>query len=103
MLIRTRRLCGFGHKWIYKGIHYLGLTFPEHSKAIIYADSVKICFTIKDKMEKFTFKNRILHFPSHPQMLTLTKDIASKKKNNQRRKNKAKQPREESVKMINTL
>jgi hypothetical protein len=36
-------------------------------------------------------------------MLTLTKDIASKNKNNRRRKNKAKQPREESVKMINTL
>jgi hypothetical protein len=37
-------------------------------------------------------------------MLYLLEDtIVSKKRNNQRRKNRARQPREESVKMINTL
>ena len=34
--------------------------FLSTAKAIIYADSAKICFTIKDKKEKFSFKNRIL-------------------------------------------
>jgi hypothetical protein len=70
---------------------------------IIYADSAKICFTIKDRKEKFTFKNHIHHSPGHPQTSYLPKETTmSKKRNNQRRKNKARQPREESVKMINT-
>jgi hypothetical protein len=43
----------------------LGRSFLSTAKAIIYADSAKICFTIKDRKEKFTFKNRILHSPSH--------------------------------------
>jgi hypothetical protein len=33
----------------------LGLPFLSTAKAIIYADSAKICFTIKDKKEKFSF------------------------------------------------
>ena len=37
----------------------LGQPFLSIAKAIIYADSAKICFTIKDKKE-FSFKNRIL-------------------------------------------
>jgi hypothetical protein len=37
----------------------LGRPFLSTAKAIIYADSPKICFTIKDKKEKFSFKNRI--------------------------------------------
>ena len=37
----------------------LGQPFLSTAKAI-YADSVKICFTIKDKNEKFSFKNHIL-------------------------------------------
>ena len=82
----------------------LGRPFLSTTKAIIYVDSAKICFTIKDKKEKFSFKNRILQSPGHPQMLYLPKDtIVSKKRNNRRRKNRARQPREESVKALNTL
>jgi hypothetical protein len=83
----------------------LGQPFLSTAKAIIYADSAKICFTIKDRKEKFTFKNHIHHSPSHPQMAYLPKEtIVSRKCNNQRRrKNKAWYPQEESVNMINTL
>jgi hypothetical protein len=42
----------------------LGPPFLNAAKAIIYIDSAKICFTIKDRKEKFTFKNCILHSPS---------------------------------------
>jgi hypothetical protein len=35
-------------------------------KAIIYVEHVKIVFTIKDKKEKFSFKNRMLHSPAQP-------------------------------------
>ena len=38
----------------------LGRPFLSTAKAIIYADSAKICFTIKDRKEKFSFKNCIL-------------------------------------------
>ena len=38
----------------------LGWPFLSTTKTIIYIDSAKICFTIKDKKEKFSFKNRIL-------------------------------------------
>jgi hypothetical protein len=37
------------------------------TKAIIYAKHTKIVFTIKDKKEKFSFKNRMLHSPAQPQ------------------------------------
>ena len=43
-----------------------GRPFLSTAKAIIYADSVKICFTIKDRKKKLTFKNCIQHSPSHP-------------------------------------
>ena len=68
--------------------------FLSTTKAIIYADSVKICFTIKDKKEKFSFKNHILQSPGHPQTSYLPEETtATKKKNNRRRrKNKARQP-----------
>ena len=82
----------------------LGRPFLSTAIAIIYVDSAKICFTIKDRKEKFTFKNRIHHSPSHPQMAYLTEETTvTKKRNNQRRKSKARQPREELVNMINTL
>ena len=45
----------------------LGRPFLSTTKAIIYEDSAKICFIIKDKKEKFSFKNRILQSPGHPQ------------------------------------
>jgi hypothetical protein len=61
----------------------LGRPFLSTAKAIIYSDSAKICFTIKDRMEKFTFKNCILHSPSDPQMsYLLEKTTTNKKRNN---------------------
>ena len=61
----------------------LGRPFLSTAKAIIYMDSAKICFTIKDRKEKFTFKNRILQSPVHPQTSYLLEEtIMSKKKNN---------------------
>jgi hypothetical protein len=62
----------------------LGQPFLCTTKAIIYTEHAKIVFTIKDKKEKFSFKNRMLHSPAQPQApykqeeLVLTK----KKKNN---------------------
>ena len=83
----------------------LGRPFLSTAKAIIYADSAKICFTINDRKKKFSFKNRILQSPRHAPTPYLPKEtIVTKKKNNmRRRKNKARQPREELVNMINTL
>jgi hypothetical protein len=68
-------------------------------------DSAKICFTIKDKKEKFSFKNCILPSPSHPQKAYLPEEMTTtKKKNNRRmRKNKVRQSPKESVNMINTI
>ena len=82
----------------------LGRPFLSTAKAIIYTDSAKIFFTIKDRKEKFSFKNRILQSPRHPQMSYLPKETTvTKKKNRRRRKNKVRQSQEESVNMINTL
>ena len=83
----------------------LGQPFLSTAKAIIYTDSAKICFTIKDRKEKFSFKNHILQSLGHPQMLYLPEEtIVTKKKNDKRRrKNRARQPQEETVNMINTL
>ena len=44
----------------------LGRPFLSTAKTIIYADSAKICFTTKDKKEKFSFKNCILQSAGHP-------------------------------------
>jgi hypothetical protein len=83
----------------------LGQPFLSTTKAIIYMDSARICFTIKDKKEKFSFKNRILQSSGHPQMLYPPEEITvTKKKNNKRRKkNKVRQSPKESVNMINAL
>jgi hypothetical protein len=51
----------------------LGWPFLSTAKAIIYAKSAKICFTIKDKKE-FSFKNRILQSPAHLQMAYLPEE-----------------------------
>jgi hypothetical protein len=69
----------------------LGWPFLSTAKAIIYADSAKICFTIKDKKEKFLFKDRMLYSSAHPQKAYLPEELeVTKKKNSQRqRKNKA--------------
>jgi hypothetical protein len=55
------------------------------TRAIIYANTAKICFNIKGKRETFSFKNRVLQFPAHPQHA-----YEPKKKNNRRNKNKSK-------------
>jgi hypothetical protein len=44
----------------------LGQPFLSTTKTIIDADTAKICFTINDKKEKFSFKDRILYSPTHP-------------------------------------
>jgi hypothetical protein len=75
------------------------------TKAIIYADTTKICFTIKDK-EKFSFKDRILYSSTHPQKAHLpeeTTTITKKKKNKRRRKNKTSQSPKETINIINTI
>jgi hypothetical protein len=44
----------------------LGQPFLCTTKAIIYAEHAKIVFSIKDKKEKFSFKERIMHSPALP-------------------------------------
>jgi hypothetical protein len=59
----------------------LGRPLLSTTKAIIYANTAKICFTIKDKKEKFSFKDHILYSPAHPQKAYLPKEtIAVTKK-----------------------
>ena len=71
----------------------LGRPFLSTAKAIIYVDSAKICFTIKDRNKKFSFKNRTLQSPGHPLMPYPSEEtIVTKKKNRRRRKNKVRQP-----------
>ena len=79
--------------------------FLSTTKAIIYVDSAKICFTIKDRKEKFSFKNCILQSPGHPQTPYLPEEttVTKKKNNRRRRKNKARQPKKESINLINTF
>jgi hypothetical protein len=62
----------------------LGWPFLNTARAIIYANSAKICFNIKGKRESFSFKNRVLQFPAHPQ------HTYEPKKKNRRNKNKNK-------------
>jgi hypothetical protein len=63
----------------------LGRPFMNTTRAIIYANTAKICFNIKGKRETFSFKNRVLQFPAYPQHA-----YEQKKKNNRRNKNKSK-------------
>jgi hypothetical protein len=44
----------------------LGRPFLSTANANIYADTAKICFIVKDKKEKFSFKNHILQSHAHP-------------------------------------
>jgi hypothetical protein len=62
----------------------LGWPFLNTAGAIIYANSAKIYFNIKGKRESFSFKNRVLQFPAHPQHTN------EPKKKNRRNKNKNK-------------
>jgi hypothetical protein len=85
----------------------LGRLFLFTTKAIIYTEHAKIIFFIKDKKEKFSFKERILQSPAHPQMSYLPEEPttpAPKKKNNKnQRRNKLRQVPEQTIKMINAV
>jgi hypothetical protein len=64
---------------------FLGQPFLSTAKPIIYVDNAKIYFTIKDKKEKFSFKDRMLYSPAFPQKACLPKEpVVTKKKNNKR-------------------
>jgi hypothetical protein len=52
----------------------LGRPFLWTTKAIIYTDDAKICFTIKGRKERFTFKNKTLQSPARPQKAYIYKD-----------------------------
>jgi hypothetical protein len=45
---------------------FLGRPFLATAKAIIYADTAKIVFTISGRKEIFNFKNKILKASAHP-------------------------------------
>jgi hypothetical protein len=81
----------------------LGRPFLSTAKSIIYVDSTKIYFTIKDKKEKFSFKDHMLYSPAHPQKAYMPEEpeVTKKKKNQRRRKNKARQSPEETINMTN--
>jgi hypothetical protein len=84
----------------------LGRPFLSTMKAIIYTDTAKIYFIIKDKKEKFSIKDHILYSPAHPQKAYLPKEtteVTKKKKNRRRRKNKTSQLSKEIVNIINTI
>jgi hypothetical protein len=76
-------------------------------KAIIYANTAKIYFAIKDKKEKFSFKDRILYSSAHPQKAYLpeeTTTVTKKKKRNRRRsKNKTSLSPKETINKINAI
>jgi hypothetical protein len=65
----------------------LGRPFLSTAKAIIYADSAKICLTIKGNKERFTFKNKTLQTPAYLQASYIYEDKTTKKKAS-RKKNK---------------
>jgi hypothetical protein len=103
----------------------LGRPFLSTAKAIIYADTANICFTIGDTKERFSFKNYALTMRVHPQhpydYLDFDKILEKKvlvkknvytcegilptpnKNNNKKGKSKAKQPVQEPVLMVNTI
>jgi hypothetical protein len=79
----------------------LGQPFLNTAGAIIYANVAKICFNIKGKRETFSFKNRVLKFPTHRQHA-----YKLKKRNNRRNKNKSKnkKPQQtEKVRMVTVV
>jgi hypothetical protein len=85
----------------------LGRPFLCTTKAIVYAERAKIVFFIKDKKEKFSFKECILHSPALPQKAFMPEKRAvpvPKNKNFRNwRKTKPSKILEETVKMINTI
>jgi hypothetical protein len=78
----------------------LGRPFLSTAKAIIYTESAKIYFNINGKKERFTFKNKTLQSPVHPQTLYIYENTTVK---NNKNKKKSKQPPVETIKMINLV
>jgi hypothetical protein len=74
----------------------LGRPFLSTTKAIIYADSNKICFTINGR-KRFNFKKRTLNIQVHPQMLYLYEDTTAAP--TKKKKHQAK----ETIWMVNTI
>jgi hypothetical protein len=83
------------------------MSFLATAKAIIYADTAKIVFTINGRNERFNFKNKILKAPAHPQYPYPQEHepVVEKKRRDRRRnkKNNRPQPHVEEVWMINTI
>jgi hypothetical protein len=79
----------------------LGRPFLNTAGAITYTNTAKICFNIKGKRETFSFKNRVLQFPTHRQHA-----YEPKKKTNRRNKNKSKNKKpqqKETVRMVTAV
>jgi len=87
----------------------LGRPFLCTTKAIIYAEYAKIVLSIKDKKERFTFKNRILNAPAaskqFPQQEEQEQQPMPKKKNNRnnRRWRRTKHAPAETTHLITAL
>jgi len=79
------------------------------TKAIIYAKYAKIVLSIMDKMERFTFKNRVLKAPAAPKQFyqqgKQEQQSMPKKKNNRnnRRSRKTKHAPVETTQLITAL
>jgi hypothetical protein len=87
----------------------LGRPFLCTTKAIIYSEHAKIVLSIKDKKEKFSFKNHILNspaFPSHPyeHHQEHKQPAEPKKKSNRRsKKNKIRKILEETTQLVTAI
>jgi len=87
----------------------LGRPFLCTTKAIIYAEYTKIVLSIKDKKERFTFKNHVMKAPAGPKQFyqqgKQEQQSMSNKKNNRnnRRWRKTKHAPTETTQLITTL
>ena len=81
----------------------LGRPFLHTTKATIHAGSAKISFQIKDRVEKFSFKNSKLHCTKFLQEQPPTRKRKEKNQLQGTQKLKFEQGRIEFANMINTL
>jgi len=87
----------------------LGRPFLCTTKAIIYVEYAKIVLSIKDKKERFTFKNHIVKAPAAPKQFNQQEEQEHqpmpKKKNNRnnRRWRRTKHAPVETTQLITTL
>ena len=66
----------------------LGRPFLNTTKVIIYTSDAKIYFTIGDRKERFSFKNKTLKAPTHPPKVYMYEDKTTDKKKKNKNKNK---------------